>query len=444
MPEYTLNTRNIPLYDQWDVIVVGGGPAGCTAATAAAREGAKTLLIEATGALGGMGTMGLVPAWCPFTDQEKIIYKGLAEKVFLTCKEQIPHIPKNQNDWVAIDPELLKKVYDDMVTGAGADILFHTQLSAVETDDNGNVVAVIVSNKSGLTAYSAKTYIDCTGDGDLAAWAGAEFHKGDDVTGEMQSGTLCFSLGNVDEYGYTYSPDLHFGNNPKSCIVDILESGKYPDLVDRHLCNNLIAPRTVGFNAGHVYGVDNTIPQSSSAAMITGRKMAWAYKNALAEYQPQSFANAFVAQTAPLMGIRETRRIVGDYSLTGEDYIERRSFDDEVCRNCYYIDMHQSPSEKGKDEKELESSRPARYNPGESFGIPYRCLTPKGLNNVLVAGRSISCDRVAQASVRIMPVCLTTGEAAGIAAAMATEGDVRKIDVQDLRRRLKEYGAYIK
>ena len=123
MKRYTMRQRQVPLDDTWDVIVVGGGPAGCTAATASAREGARTLLIEATGSLGGMGTSGLVPAWCPFSDGEKIIYAALAKKVFEACKAGMPHVPKEKLDWVAIDPELLKRIYDDLVTEAGATVL---------------------------------------------------------------------------------------------------------------------------------------------------------------------------------------------------------------------------------------------------------------------------------------------------------------------------------
>ena len=172
----SLKKSNIPVYDGWDVIVVGGGPAGCAAATAAAREGAKTLLIESTGALGGMGTSGLLNAWCPFTDGEKIIYKGIAEKVFLESKKGVPHV--RYNDWVPINGEYLKVVYDDLVSSAGVSILFFSTMAAVEMGKDGIVDAIIVANKAGLTAYKAKIFIDCTGDGDLAAWAGADFVKG--------------------------------------------------------------------------------------------------------------------------------------------------------------------------------------------------------------------------------------------------------------------------
>ena len=143
---------------QWDVIVVGGGPSGCAAATAAAREGAKVLLIESTGMLGGMGTSGLLNAWCPFTDKEKIIYRGIAERVFLEAKKGVPH--SKGNDWVPINTEYLKTVYDDLVTSEGVSVLFFSTMAAVEMKQEGVVDAIVVANKAGLTAYKAKLFID--------------------------------------------------------------------------------------------------------------------------------------------------------------------------------------------------------------------------------------------------------------------------------------------
>ena len=181
----TLKRPKIKVDDQWDVIIVGGGPAGCTAAIAAAREGAKTLLIEAMGQLGGMGTAGMVPAWCPFSDGENIIYKGLAEKIFRESKKGVPHEPENKLDWVSINPEYLMSIYDRMVTESGAKVLFFSRLAAVEMSSDDTIDAIIVSNKAGLVAFKGKVYIDATGDGDLAAWSGASFKRGYDEKGSV-------------------------------------------------------------------------------------------------------------------------------------------------------------------------------------------------------------------------------------------------------------------
>lgn len=445
MSRYTLKPRELRLDDSWDVIVVGGGPSGCTAAAASAREGAKTLLVEGTGILGGMGTSGLVPAWCPFTDKERIIYCGMAERVLKQCIAGMDHVRDDQFNWTPIDAELLKRIYDDLVTEAGVNVLFHTVLSAVDTDENGNVSTLILSNKEGLTAYRAKVYVDCTGDADLAAWAGAEFQKGDEETGEMQPGTHCFLLANVDMYHYQHGVWLH-GNNPQSPVHKMAADPKYDLITDSHACNNIVGPGTIGFNAGHIWDVDNTDPISLSKGLMTGRRFAAQFRDALAEYHPKAYASSFLVSTGSLLGIRETRRIIGDYMLTRDDYIARRSFPDEICRNSYFLDVHLSLKAKaGTTEAEL-GKHYARYDAGESHGVPYRCLTPKGLRNVLVAGRSISADRAVQGSTRVMPVCLAMGEAAGLAAVLASgleQIDVHAVDTEQLRSRLKAHGAYL-
>jgi ribulose 1,5-bisphosphate synthetase/thiazole synthase len=428
----TLSKKKITVDDRWDVIVVGGGPGGCTAAVSAAREGAKTLLIEAMGQLGGMGTAGLVPAWCPFSDGEKIIYRGLAEKIFNESKKGVPHEKPDRLDWVHINPEHLTVVYDRMLTEAGVQVLFFSRLASVEMSSAGTVDALIVANKSGLVAFKAGVYIDATGDGDLAAWAGAAFKRGDE-NGMVQSSTMCFSFANVDTYHYVNGPNLHTGN-PASPVHAAVESGKYP-LIDKHFCNNLIGPGVVQFNAGHLRNVDSTDPWALSEAMMAGRRIAAQYLEAMQEYQPHTFGGAFLARTGSLLGVRDSRRIEGDYIFTLEDWMQRRSFDDEIGRNSYYIDVHKHRNVK-----------PPRYGKGESHGIPYRCLTPKGLKNVLTAGRCISTDEEAFGSLRVMPPCLVTGEAAGMAAVHAlrqSKGDVHGIDVRFLRKRLKEEGQYL-
>ena len=439
-------SREIPVAGRYDVIVAGGGPAGCTAA-AAARSGARTLLIEQTGALGGMGTSALVPAWCPFSDKQKMVYTGLAEEVFRASVKDRSQVREGSLDWVPIEAEQLKRGYDELVTGSGARILFNSFLSAVETED-GRVTEVVVSNKHGLSAYRAEVFIDCTGDADLAFFAGARFEKGDpQADGDVQPATHCFILANVDEAAYRAGPSLH-AHNPNSPIYQILADGKYPDIPDTHACNNLIGPGCVGFNAGHLWEVDNTEPETVSEALVKGRRMAKAYRDALAEYLPEIFGNSFVVQTGSLMGIRETRRIIGDYVLTLDDYLERRSFEDEICRNSYFIDVHWAKQDAAKDRSGVDEGekKTFRYGPGETHGIPYRCLVPKDLRNVLVAGRSISCERIVQGSVRVMPVCLAMGQAAGTAAAQALgsePADVHAIDTAKLREQLKRDGAYL-
>ena len=426
-PQLSLKGMKVNVDSQWDVIVVGGGPAGCTAAISAAREGARTLLIEAMGQLGGMGSAGMVPAWCPFSDKEKIIYRGLAEKIFNLSRAGVPHEPKNRLDWVNINPEHLMRVYDQQVAASGAKVLFFSRLAAVEKNAQDQVDAIIVANKNGLTAFKAKVYVDATGDGDLAAWAGADTLK----TDVLQNSTLCFSLANVDTYAFRYdSPNLQ-SDDPNTPINKGIADGRYPKSMG-HICLNLVGPDVVQFNAGHI-DTDATDPWKLSLAMQEGRQLAEQFLKAFQEVSPKAFGNAFLVKTASLLGVRDSRRVVGDYQFTGDDWRARRQFDDEIGRNCYYIDIHKS------------GAVPVFYKKGESHGIPYRCLTPKGLKNVLVAGRCISTDEEAFGSLRVMPPCLVTGEAAGMAAYHAIQqghDDVHKVDTQHLRARLKEEGQY--
>lgn len=453
MASYRISAREIPLDPSWDVIVAGGGPAGCTAATAAAREGARTLLLEMSGALGGMGTLGLVPWFCGYMDGERILSRGLAERVRQGLEDGMPCYRKGleKNPLVAppIDPELLKRIYDEMVTEAGAQVRFHSQLCGVERDTDGAPKALLVSSKDGLKAYQAKVYVDCTGDADLAAWAGAEVLKGDE-NGKMQPATHCFMISNIDEEALARGPQIHFYNED-SPIWEAIKSDEYPLIDDLHSCYRKIGPGTYGFNTGHIYDVDNTDPASITEALLKGRQMVAQYHQLFARTLP-AFKDSCLVATGGLMGIRETRRIVGDYMLTVDDYRARASFPDEICRNAYGIDVHRSREDvlgltklSIPELKEWNRKETRHLGKGESFGVPYRCLTPKGVDNVLVAGRCISSDRQANGTTRIMACCLNTGEAAGVAAAMAAQdsGSVHEVETRDLRKRLIDYGAYL-
>ena len=239
--------------------------------------------------------------------------------------------------------------------------------------------------------------------------------------------------------------------SPESPIHRAVASEKYPLIVELHACNRKLGPGAFGFNTGHVFDVDNTDPESTTSALLQGRKMARQYRDAFAEFHP-AFADSWLAATGSLLGIRETRRISGDYTLTVEDYLARRNFDDEISRNAYNIDVHRSREENAElcnksieEIKEANRKLTRSLGKGESFGVPYRCLTPKGLRNVLIAGRSISSDRETNGSVRIMACCLNTGEAAGVAAAFTASGtgDVHSVDTAKVRETLKQNGAYL-
>lgn len=430
-----------------DVLVAGGGSAGVGAAIAAARDGAKVLLIEQFGFLGGMATAGLVPMWAPFSDKQKPVIRGLALSIMTEMKAQMPHIAPDSTSWVSIDPEVLKRILEQRVLQAGARILYFTHLVDVIRRDR-HVTEAVIFNKAGLSAIRAKVFVDATGDADLVARAGGAFEKGDPETGEMQPGTPCFIMAGVDSARYFAWQEARPNRQNVRDAVTAAKAAGDLDIPEGHISAvGYLSPVTLGFNFAHVFDVDGSDAQSLSIAQIQGRKLAEQLSRFLRKYAA-GCENGILVATGTTLGIRETRRITGEYQLVTDDYLARRSFDDDIARNAYYIDVHGSrESQKQYAAGKFTWQQDARpYSPGESHGIPYRCLIPRSLANVLVAGRCLSADRKTQGAVRCIPHCMAMGEAAGCAAAMVVAGgkpDVRNIDVKILRNNLRNHGAYL-
>lgn len=447
--------RQLPVRDV-DVLVAGGGPAGVGAAIAAARDGAKTLLVEQMNCLGGLGTAGLVPKWAPFHDQRgNAVIRGLLLSIVKEMVSGMPHLDGDERtfDWVPIDFELLKRIYDRRVAGSGAEVLFMTQLAAVEAAD-GRVQYAVLGNKDALTAVRAKVYIDATGDGDLAARAGADYEKGDPATGEMQGCTPTFILTNVDaaaffawrDEGGAKPFEAAFRRNQREAIARGKANGDLA-IVETECHISMLSPSSMAVNFSHLFGVDGTNAAQLSRSMIDGRVRA----AHLAAFMRKYFAGcerADLTYTFGMQGVRETRRVKGEYYLTAEDYTSHRRFDDEVAINTFMMDVHMNAAQWKRDAAgqidHHDMYKP--YGPGEFHGVPWRCLQPAGLKNVLTAGRCISSDRRANGALRVMPMCVATGEAAGCAAAMMVSGalsDSRQVQPEILRDRLRAHGAYL-
>lgn len=415
---------------EFDVIVVGGGPAGCAAAVAAARNGASVLLMEGATALGGMSTLGLVPRWMAFDDREKPLCKGISKEIINRFKA-LMGFPADQWRRLDIKAEPLKRMYDELMEENGVEVRFQTSVCQVETE-NGEIRCLLAADKSGLKAYRAHTYIDCTGDGDVANYSGVPMEYGD-AEHYVQEASLCFTIADYHKSECT----MPISSGPDDGVWPIiLKDPKYSYLA-RHFIPIAISEDVIVANAGGMANVDATDPAQLSAAYIEGRRIAEEMLRALKEYQPAAFRDAQIVQTAPLLGVRESRRIVGEYVLTAADYIARRSFPDEIGRNSYWMDCHLPD---GKNNPCEVNGVARRYEPGESHGIPFRCLVPKNVDNLLVAGRCISMDNVVLASVRVMPNCLSTGEAAGTAAAMCAKADlgVHALDPMAVVEQLKK------
>lgn len=419
-----------------DVFVAGGGPAGTAAAVAARSQGATVFMAEAHSCFGGMGTAGRVPVFMPVSDGVNFLPGGFGRRVLdRLAKEKSLAGP-------ATDIEALKRVYDALVAESGAAFSFQTSLCAVEAA-GGRVSRVVCAAPSGLFAVKAKVYIDATGNGDLAAWAGAAFEKGD-AQGHLMPGTLCSLWSGID--WKTWAANRPKGQQPDGHMLEKAFADGVFTVQDRHLTGmHNLGEGLAGGNIGHTYGVDGTDERSVTEALVFGRKSMKEYERYYRGYL-KGFENVRLVDTGSLLGVRETRRITGDYVLGIADYKARAVFPDEIGRYAYPIDIHPLTTDKASYEKHRkEFDEEYRYKKGESYGIPYRVLTPKGFDNLLVAGRCVSTDQRVHGSLRVMPGCFITGQAAGVAAAMCADDakSVRAADVNELQRRLKAFGAYL-
>lgn len=439
------------IYDrQYDVVVAGGGPSGVAAAIAAARNNASVLLIERYGFLGGMATNASVPVFCPYSDGEKAVIRGIGLEILEAMQEQSWEEPVieednglHQLDWVAIDPEILKRILDEKVLESGSQLLFHTFVEGVKTEA-GKITGINVVNKEGRFTIQANVFIDCTGDADLVAKAGGEFEYGDE-NGLVQGVTLCFRLANVDSEKYLkYRGEVQETGNLSVAVNKARARGDFPfpekDVATFKLQHSNIA----GLNFGHVFEINPLKAEDLTRAELEARKKLPDFIRFLNKYVP-GLENAVLASSGPFIGLRESRRIVGEYRLSRKDYTSRALFEDTIARYAYPIDIHASNTEGviiGNGKNDFYTSR---YQIGESYGIPYRALLPKGLENILVAGRTLSADRAMHGSFRVMPCCFATGQAAGTAAAICCEEEktLRNIPIGKLQEVLIKQGAYL-
>jgi hypothetical protein len=431
----------------FDVVVAGGGPAGVAAALSAARAGARVAVIEGTGAFGGMGTSGLVPAFGPFTDGKRLVIRGIGLEVLKKLLRRgggfVSQTPGavTRHDWVHINAESLKRLLDELMLGSGATVRFFTQVTEPLVRGR-RIAAVRTWSKSGIEEWRARVFVDATGDADVAARAGAPFDQGG-ARGRMQPTSVCFVIAGLrSEQVDRVLWSKPFGELARKGTLSGELSGRH----DHHyLVSHVVQDHSAtGFNYKHQPGTDGTDADSLTRAILEGRRQAEELCRFLRRRLP-GCERGFLASTAALVGVRETRRIVGEYVMDARHFWDCVKSPDDIADYAYYIDIHDVPKGTAAARKYLRGHHTNSRPSGGHYGIPYRALIPRKLDNLLVAGRSISCDRAMQGAIRTMPACFATGEAAGLAAAMAAgkSGEVRAINVRRLQARLIRRGAFI-
>lgn len=444
--------RQIEITQKVEIIVAGGGVAGLSAAIAAGRLGTNTLLVEQNGFLGGVATAGLCGN---LMGVDFNIIGGIPREI-------VEQMRKRKSSCMGIhtqfDPETFKYLVLEMLREAKVSLLLHSWIAESIVEDN-QIKGLIVEDKSGRHAILAEIIIDATGDADVAARAGAPHNKGEGSDEIMQPATLLFRMGNVDSHElmryFQENPDQLY-QWPFLCFQDFESSPprfqfdgffKLIELAKRkgrlnldHKSMAIISTpreREVLINATSVLDVDGTNVQDLTRAEIESRRQMWSTVEFLRGFVP-GFKNSYLIDSGYCIGVRETRQVIGQYVLTQQDILQKRKFSDAIARNFFPMDIH-SPRDNRKGHSWIA------IEAGEFYEIPYRCLIPKTVECLLVAGRCISASHEAQGSIRSMPCCMATGQAAGTAAALCTNNQVspRRLDVSALQDVLKRSGAVV-
>jgi hypothetical protein len=441
---------------EYDVLVVGGGNAGCAAALAAARNGARVLLVERYGFLGGTATASMVGPWMTFHSGDDRIVGGIAQEMVerLVALGGSPGHLHDASDYVPtitpFDPEIHKALLFEMMGESGVRLLLHAWFLDTSVAD-GRVAAARFATVGGIVEVSAGRTIDATADAYVAASAGVPTQQGD-ARGRVQPASLMFRLSHVDLAALsTYvrqrpeqmrsSLKTH-ERTPESLtavagLYELWDAARARGAVDvpRELVSFFATPYAdeVTVNMTRVVGIDPLDPDDLTRAEVEARAQVMQLLDFFRRDVP-GFARARIAATATQIGVRESRRIVGEYTLTADDVLAARTFDDAVARSAYPIDIH-NPSGTGTTTRRLA--------PGASYEIPYRCLVPLLVDDLLVAGRCISTTHEALASTRLTPTVMTLGQAAGTAAALSLREGVtpRALDPRLLRERLIRDGV---
>lgn len=429
---YLEKEKSIPVTYTVDVLVLGGGPAGVAAAISAARQGVDTLLIEQMGEVGGIATEGLMSHWTGNT-------KGGIYEEILDRSADLPDSPDkdfNGSPRQIINPEKLKTVLLEMLDEADCRFLLYTVASAPIVED-GKLKGVIIENKSGRQAVMAKVIIDSTGDGDIAARAGAEYCLGRETDGAMQPASLMFKIGGVDYSKAVFPSKFEDYIQIPAGEIQSLGKSHLPFPAGHVLLYRSSLPGIVTCNMTNCIEVDGTKAEDLAKATLECRRQLKPILDFLHEFVP-GYENCFLLSSAALIGVRETRHFKGIESITEQDIRDSRVFPDwAVTFASFNFDVHNMTG-NGLDATGAQDAFAPTF-----YTIPYGCLVPKKLNGLLLAGRNISGTHMAHANYRVMPICANMGQAAGIAAALCAKDGIepRDLDVAELQKILLKNGV---
>jgi hypothetical protein len=440
-PAVSEPARQTPVLGDYEVVVVGGGPAGITAAAAAARAGRSTILIERYGYLGGAGTAGGLSTFCGLHanvhGEHRRVIHGLADDLLdrMAALDGLnePHLSLgNRIQAQAFDISAYKIAADELVGGSGGTLLYHAMVTGVSMAAAGRIDAVLVESKSGRHAIRGQVFIDCSGDGDVSAWSGVPFEKGDD----MMFPSLMFRINGVDagKAGRAWEVVAR-----KMDEAEAAGTHKFPR--KRPIVRPQRNPLEWRANMSQLANpdgspVDGTDVRQLSYGEVLGRRQAWDAWEFIRDVTP-GFENSYIVDIAPQIGIRETRRIVGEYQLTQDDILDCADFSDSIGVNGWPVEAHVAG--------DVDIRFPRGGNPRGFNQLPFRMIMPKVVDNLYVAGRCASMTHGGQSSARVSGPCFAMGQAAGTAADLALKDDTgcRAVDYGQLRDRLLADGAYL-
>lgn len=432
MEMYREAAREIPVTAAVDVLVLGAGPAGVAAAVSAARQGARTMLVEHLGDVGGIATSGLMSHWTGNT-------KGGIYEEFLDRSADLPDTADygfNGSPRQIINPERLKTVLLELLDEAGVELLLYTVAAAPIMEEN-RLQGVILENKAGRQAVRAKIVIDCTGDGDIAARSGAAFHLGREEDGAMQPVSLMFKIGGVDYDRAVFPGKFEDYIQIPAGEIQALGKAALPFPAGHVLLYRTSLPGVVTCNMTNCIQADGTNPKDLVKATLTCRRQLEPILSFLRGTVP-GYEACYLLSCASLIGVRETRHFKGLKTITEEDIRTARIFDDwAVTHASFNFDVH-NMSGNGLDATGAQDSFDATF-----YTIPYGCLVPEAVDGLLLAGRCISGTHLAHANYRVMPICANMGQAAGIAAALCCVQGIqpRALDVTQLQAELLRQGV---